>query len=395
MIIAPLLSAIVLIVILRTGFMSPPPEKRISFYMAFFLFFLLLIPSLFHVLHIAEWKHAINRGDLTNRLWIPFAVVLSAVFGRGLYVIFQKIREGSYDFLPSYVRKNELIRIGLQLRYVWIILVLFLIVGYTPRLAQAYVHRQTIKSFMLFRQNVVFDPEQVTLALKNTGPQDIIVYEDEFIRIYYLCHGGLSRRALYSRLIPLPESFRFKPADIKYEITWNPYLSLFRPDYERAIQYPLTISGGSTFTLTLEPHFEPGEIKILSGSNLKGAGSAKLQVIRESALGVIRKEDIELHGNTWQTFPLIPEKGGTLSLVNLDPSKPFYLGGLSLGGQEHNFLWPWQGVTKVSLHDNQLKIQRSAALDDEVKIKDIFYKREVIQDKGSTVLWRLYPEKAK
>jgi hypothetical protein len=146
--------------------------------------------------------------------------------------------------------------------------------------------------------------------------------------------------------------------------------------------------------LTLEPHFQPGEIQILPGSNIKSAGPFKLHIVRENAKGVMKMEDIQLNGHIWQTFPLIPEEGGTLSLVNLEPSLPFYLAGLKFGGeQDHNFLWPWRGVTKVSLNDNQLKIQRSALLDGKIKIKDTSYGREVIQDKGSTVLLRLHPEK--
>jgi hypothetical protein len=394
LILLPILSAIVLIIILRVGFVSPPQEKKFLFYTAFTIFFLLLLPSLLQVMYISEWKHAMIRADLTTRLWILFAVVLSAVFGRGLYLVFQDIRDRSYDFLPGFIRNQEMIRSALTPRNLSAVLLLFLVIGYAPRLAQAYLYRDNIKSFMLIRQNVVFDPGQVKLTFENTGPRDIIVYDEDFIRHYFLSHGGLWRRALYLPLLPLPESYKFSPGDIKYEISWNPYLSIYRYDYERAIEDPLPISGGSKLTLTLKPRFQPHEIQILPGSNRKSGESVRLQMVRESTSGVIKKQDIQLHGNTWQTFPLIPEEGGSLSLVNLTPSQTFYLAGLKFGDQQdHNFLWPWHGVTKVSLWDNQLKIQRSAPLDFKITIRDITYGREIVQDKGSTVLWKLHPEK--
>jgi hypothetical protein len=394
MILLPIFSALVLIIILRAGLMSPPHDKRSSFYIAFLIFFLILFPSVLQVMYIAEWKHAMTRADLTTRLWIPFAVVLAAIFGRGLYLVFQNLRAKSYDFIPGPVRNHDLIRNAINPRFLSAVLLVFLVIGYAPRLAQAYQGRQTIKSFMLIRQNVVFDPGQVKLTYKSTVPQDIIVYDDDFIRHYFLSHGGLWRRALYLPLLPLPDSYKFSPGDIKYEISWNPYLSLYHHDYERAIEDPLIISAGSNLTLALEPDFKPEAIQILSGSNLKRVGSGKLQIIRENSSGEKSQEDIDIKGDTWQSFPLKPGAGGTLTLVNADPSEPFYLAGLRFGGrQEHNFSWPWHGVTQVSLYDKQLKMKRSALLKNKIKIKDISYSREVVQDKGSTVLWRLKPQR--
>jgi len=346
-------------------------------------------------MYIAEWKHSMPRADLTNRLWVPFAVVLSAMFGRGLYWVFQKIREGSYDFLPKFLQKPELSGVALKPRYLGAIFLLFMVLGYAPRLAQAYLYRESIKFNMLIRQSVIFDPDQVQMIYQNSEPQDIIVYDDDFIRHYLLSHGGLWRRAIYLPSLPLPASYQFKPEDLKYEISWNPYLSVYRPEYERAIQYPLPINGGSTFTLTLEPTFKPQEIQILPGSNMKRGGSTRLQIIRESASGMVSKENIQVEGKNWQSFPLIPGQGGTLSLVNLEPSQPFFLAGLQFDGQQdHTFLWPWHGVIKVTLADKKYKLLRSAHLEDKITIKGNPYVREVTQDRGSTVLWRLKPKKA-
>ena len=69
-------------------------------------------------------------------------------------------------------------------------MLVFLLLGYAPHLVQAYEERENIKHFMLIRQNVVFDPGQVEWLFQHTGPDDIIVYNDDFLRHYFLSHGG-------------------------------------------------------------------------------------------------------------------------------------------------------------------------------------------------------------
>ena len=156
----------------------------------------------------------------------------------------------------------------------------------------------------------------------------------------------------------------------------------------------MIIPGGSIYTLNFESHFQPGELQILPGVSPTATGSARLRIVRKSASGVVKEEDIQIEGSNWQIYPLIPERGGSLALINLEPSKPFFLAGLKFGGQQnHKYLWPWQGVTEVSVDDKQRQIQRAAFLPGKKKIRGVTYDLEVLQDAGSTVLWRLRPEK--
>jgi hypothetical protein len=394
LIVLPIFSALILIVIVGAGWLYQPQEKRTSFHLAFVAYFFILFPSLLHVMYIAEPGHPIIRADLTNRLWVPFAVVLAAIFGRGLWWVFQEIRRGSYGFMPKSLQDQELLGKVLQPRYLWTVLVLFLVVGYAPHLVQAYQERANIKHFMLVRQNVKFNPEQIQWVFQHTSPQDIIVYDDDFIRHYYLCHGGLWRRALYLPLLPLPESFTFSPQDVKYEIGWNPYLSVQNYENVRDIADPLNIPGGSIYTLKFESDFAPHGLQILPGASPTGTGSARLRIIRKSASGVVKEEDVRLEGHNWQTFLLPPEKGGSLTLVNLEPSDPLFIAGLNFEAQpDHKFLWPWHGVVEVSLDDKCIHIKRTDFVPVETKIKGITYGRAVLQDTGSTVLWRLKAEK--
>ena len=114
---------------------------------------------------------------------------------------------------------------------------------------------------------------------------------------------------------------------MKFEVGWNPYLAIQSYKNVRAVQDPLIIPGGSVYTLTLENDFQPGKLQLLPGPQ-KG-GPAKLRLIRESAGGLVTTADLDLAGNTWQAFPLAPEPGGTLSLVNLEPAQPAALAGRS------------------------------------------------------------------
>ena len=393
LILLPILSAVGLIIIIVAGWLHPPQEKRISFYLSFVMFLFILFPSLLHVMYIAEPGHPIIRADLTNRLWVPCAVVLAAIFGRGLWWVFQEIRRGTYEFLPEKIRHQELSKVVLQPRNLWAIFFLFVVIGYAPHWAQAYEERASIKYFMLIRQNVVFNQDQVRWVMEHSGPQDIMVYDDDFIRHYFLCHGGLWRRALFLPLLPLPQSFHFNPGDIKYEIGWNPYLLIQHYENVRDVEYPLNIPGGSIYKLTLNADFQPDELRLLPGSGTAGQTSTKLRLFRESASGVRSQQDIQILGKDWQTVPLNPERGGSLTLINLEPSVPFLLGGLKFGGQlDQKFVWPWHGVVEVSLDDKRLQIKRADFLTDERKIDGVTYDREVLQDSGSTVLWRLRPK---
>jgi hypothetical protein len=392
----PILSGLVLMIIVGAGLLYPPQGKKLSFYLALVVFFSLLFPATLHVMYIAEPGHPIIRADLINRLWVSTAVVLAAVFGRGLWWFFQEISSRSYDFLPKSLPNRERVKDILQPRYLWATLVLFLVIGYAPHLAQAYSKRANIKHFMIIRQNVTFVPEKIQWVFKHTSPQDIIVYDDDFIRHYYLCHGGLWRRAIYLPLLPLPKDFTFKPGDIKYEVGWNPYLAVQNYENARDIADPLSIPGGSIYTLKFYPDFQPAELKILPGSRPGGAGSTKLRIIRKSAQGAAKTEDFDFKGANWQTYPLLPEPGGSLTLINLEPDKPLFIAGLKFGGQPNQkFLWPWHGVREVTLQDKQIDITRHESVPVETRIKGITYTREVLQDTGSTVLWRLSAEKEK
>jgi hypothetical protein len=107
---------------------------------------------------------------------------------------------------------------------------------------------------------------------------------------------------------------------------------------------------------------------------------------------LVTTADLDLTGGPWQAFPLAPEPGGSLSLVNLEPHKPAALAGLRFGeGPDPKFLWPWQGVAKVALDDKEINIQREALLPRERTIKGMVYDLKVLRDKGSSVLWRLSP----
>ncbi|MFZ2087325.1 MAG: hypothetical protein WAU47_02015, partial [Desulfobaccales bacterium] len=388
----PVLSALVLFIILRAGWLYPPQEQKKYLRLAFYVLLVILLPSVLHVMYIAEAGHPILRADLTTRLWVPFAVVLAAIFGRGLWWVFQHIKSGSQDFLPGTLKEADSLTKTLTPRRMWAALVIFLVFGYAPHLGQAHEERDTVKHFMLVRQNVMFDPGQVRWLFEHTAPEDVIVYNDDFLRHYFLSHGGLGRRAVYVPLQPLPESFDLTPAKVKYEIGWNPFLAVQHYENVRSVQYPLIIPGGSVYTLTLEGDFLPFELQLLPAPPKNG--SSRLRLIRQSAAGLITTADIHLDGDGWQVVPLAPEPGGSLSLVNLDPHKPAPLGGLRFGGQPHHpFLWPWVGVEKVSMDDRQLSIQRSAPLPGERKIMGFTFGREALQDKGSTVLWRLIPRK--
>ncbi len=390
----PIFSVAVLLLILRAGWLHPPQEKKTAFYLAFLFFLGILFPSLLHVMYIAEPGHPIIRADLTTRLWVPFAVVLAGLFGRGLWWMVQEIRAGSYDFLPGAWHKRVQGLGPLRPRFLWAALALFLVVGYAPHLVQAYETRADIKYFMIVRQNVTFDPGQVQWVFNHTSPEDIIVYDDDFIRHYYLCHGGLTRRAIYLSLLPLPENFQFAPGDIKYEIGWNPYLIVQHYENVRAITYPLIIPGGSTYKLNFESQFQPGELQLLPASSAAGTASTRVRLVRKAAAGEVKQEDVQIDGDTWQTFPLQPDKGGSLTIINLDPAKPFLLAGMKLGEEQRGkFLWPWHGVTEVSLQDARIQIQRAVFMPEEQKIGDVTYDREVLQDTGSTVLWKLTPAK--
>jgi hypothetical protein len=390
----PVLSAAMLAVIVWAGLRHPSPAKRTSFYLTLFTFVFLLFPSLLHVMYIAEPGHPIIRADLTNRLWVPAAVVLAAVLGQGWRWVIQKIRSGSLDFPPQFIINRGPFQGLRQPRTLWAILLIFLLLGYAPQLVQAYQERAHIKNFMLIRQNVAFDQGQIQWLYDHTKPQDIIVYDDDFIRHYYLCHGGLERRALYLPLLPLPKNFTFAPQDIKYEVGWNPYLAVQHYENVRAITYPLNIPGGSAYQLTLAENFQPVKLQLLPGDLPAGGASAKVRLIRKSATGVEQAEDLHLQGGNWQTFPLTPEQGGSLTLINLDPEKPLLIAGLRFGEPSSaRFFWPWQGVVEVSLQDKQLNIQRVAFFPDQRKIGGAAYDLEVLQDTGSTVLWRLVPVK--
>lgn len=395
-ILLPTLSIIILILILRTGWLYPPQGKKFYFYLTFFIFLFLLFPSIFHVMYIAEPGHPIIRADLTNRLWVPFAVVLVALFARGLWVIFQQIRSRSHDFLPSNIQHSKILKQRLQTKYLWAALVLFLLVGYTPHLVEAYDYREMIKYYMIVRQNVTFNQDQVNYVIENTSPHDIIVYDDTLIRHYILCHGGLSRRAIYLPLQPLPDKFKINPASKIYKIGWNPFLFVQHYEAVRDVHYPLVIPGYSTLKLNLDPQFQPEYLQILPGSTDKRRESSKIRIIRQSAAGVIEQKDLQFSRDNWQGFPLKPVRGGSLIIKNLEPSAPFLLGGLRFDRQqENNFLWPWEGVDKVILNNEQRKLRRSALMPRKEKIKGIIYDLEVIQDFGSTVLWRLWPENRK
>ncbi len=386
----PVLSALLLIIFLRAGWVYAPEGKKSSLHLAFFMLLTILLPSLLHVMFVAEADHPILRADLTLRLWVPFAVALAAIFGRGLWWVGHNIRHSSLDFLPGWLQDKQFITQPARPGLMWAALLVFLLLGYAPHLVQAYEERENIKHFMLIRQNVVFDPGQVEWLFQHTGPDDIIVYNDDFLRHYFLSHGGLARRAMYLPLLPLPDSFHFKAEKVKFEVGWNPYLAIQSYKNVRAVQDPLIIPGGSVYTLTLENDFQPGKLQLLPGPQ-KG-GPAKLRLIRESAGGLVTTADLDLAGNTWQAFPLAPEPGGTLSLVNLEPAQPAALAGLRFGGQpDPGFRWPWQGVVKVALDDKEINIQREALLPKERTIKGAPYSLKALQDQGSTVLWRLSP----
>jgi hypothetical protein len=395
-ILLPSFSVLMIILILRAGWLYPPQGKKFYFYLTFILFLSLLFPSIFHVIYITELGHPIHRAHLTNRLWVPFAVVLAALFARGLWVIYQQIRSGSYDFIPKNIQHNEFLKKGMHSQYLWAVLILFLLVGYTPHLVQAYNNREMVKYFMKIRQNVIFNEDQVNLAIEKTSPQDFIIYDDTLIRHYILCQGGLWRRAIYLPLQPLPENFDIDPKSKIYKIGWNPFLSVHFYENVRAFTYPLTIPAEAIYTLTFDSDFQPTELHLLPGSSKKVDGYFKLRIIRESATGVIKQDEIYLDGNTWQTYPLLPEKGGSLSLVNLDSFKPCFLAGLKFeGGQDSSFLWPWHGIREVKMDDKKRWIKRSVVISRERKIKGISFDLEVIQDRGSTVLWRLWPQDGK
>jgi hypothetical protein len=391
LILLPSFSVIVILIFLRAGWLYPPQEKRKYLYYVFFLFLFLLILSLLHVMYIAEPGHPILRADLTNRLWVPFAVVLAGIFARGLWWVIQQIFTESYNFVPQNFQKHEFFERVMKPQYLWSVLVIFFVVGYMPGLVQAYDIRENIKYFMVVRQNIIFDHDQINYVLEKTGPQDFLIYDDNLIRHYFLSHGGLDRRAIYLPLLPLSDNFQISPETLKYEIGWNPFLAVQHYENVRDVHYPLIIPGGSTLKLSLDPQFQPEALHILPGSNQTIGPSAKLSVIRHSAEGETEHQDIHLSGQNWQSFPLQPLRGGSLLLVNLDPAKPLLVGGLNFSGQ-HSFLWPWQGVDKVTLIDVQRNLQRSALLPRQVKIKGITYKLELLQDSGSTVLWRLWPQ---
>lgn len=392
MILLPSFSIVVIIFILRTGWLYPPSEKKSYLYYAFFLFLFLLFLSLLHVMYIAEPGHPILRADLTNRVWVPFAVVLAAIFAQGLWRIFLQLYERTYNFLPEKVTDYEVIKKGLKPLYLWTILITFLVVGYTNSLVRAYSIRENIKYLMIIRQNVIFDKDQVRIALEKTRPQDFIIYDDSLIRHYFLCHGGLRRRAIYLPLQPFPDNFNPPSESNKYKIGWNPFLAVQNYENVRAIHYPLIIPGDSTLILTLDPQVQLENVQILPGLTKTGGESPKLRVKRQSATGVIEQIDIQITEGNWQNFPIKPLQGGSLFIINLDPSQPFLLSGLNLGKQQdYPFLWPWQGVDKVTLIDNQIRIERSVSLPRCEKLAGTTYDLEVVQDAGSTVLWRLRP----
>jgi hypothetical protein len=344
-------------------------------------------------MYIAESGHPMIRHDLTNRLWVPFGVVLAAIWGRGLYWIFHEIRRGSYDFLAPSHRYQTWITENIQPHYLWIGLISFVLIGYSPHIGQAYENREFIKNIMITRQNVIFDNDQVKLAFKNTESKDILIYEDDFIRHYFLSHGGLWRRALYSPLESLPDNFYINPEAKIFKIGWNPFLFVQNFKMVKAVNYPVIISGGSTFTLNLTPSFQPEYLRILPIQGKKEFGSCKIRIIRKSATGVAEEQDRQICGNNWQAIPLPPVKGGRIQIINLDPSSPLFIGGLNFHTPlNQGFLWPWEGVDQVTLFDNQLNIRRSATLPREEHLKGKTYELEVVQDSGSTVLWRLWPK---
>lgn len=366
-----------LAVLLARGFSETAPEKGRALRITLMVSSAALVAGCFYVLYRYQ-------AELVKRLFIFWAVAGAAVFGRALVLMARDPGLGYLSLAGPLARYPFLIQPHPGL---WrAALVLFLVLGYGPRLVQAYHFRSSVLNTIIARMDVALEAAQPREAVQQTTPQDLVLYDHELVLSFFLTHGGLHRGAVLLPVLPLPAGFKLDPANVKFLAAWNPYLEL-----PGEIRYPLRLAGDAKLEIHLEPEARVEALEVLTPTRADLA-ETHLWVERQAA-GRAFRQKLELSPGVWRVYPLefgLP--GGTLTLGNSSTAKPVLLAGLRLlpltGGGHH---WPWAGVREVRWRSPSAS--HTFAIPGEFSLQGTRYRLRVLADGAASVLWELTPAK--
>jgi len=380
-------TGLALAVILYLGIVSIDHEKRRMIW----LLLGVLTTGLFLGCFFVQYGF---HAQLSTRLFVVWQVAATAIFARGLVVAVKAKGLGDFTwskYLVHYLPQ----RISSQLSW-RLFLAGFLVIGMTPRIIESYKFLRDKGIWAESNQHFSLDQEQPLILIRNTKPDDFVLYDDEMVLAHFLTHGALQRRAIFLPTLPLPPGMVANPAHVKAMVSRNPYLWL-NPGYPEGYRagYPLRLPPGAKLEILLKDDVRVEYLEILSPSPpLPDEAVGSFLTIERRLAEKVYQEEVILSHDKWKIYPLRPIlSGGVISFRNLNKVKSIFIGGLRLGPiTPSNQLWPWQGVKRVIWLDPKSRKPYCFTPSLTYFFNGEYYRLKPLHDGGTNVLWKMTRE---
>jgi hypothetical protein len=387
----PTFCGMILAVILCRGLFEQPPEKQWAAPLTVAVLTGSLVLACFHV--VSDFP-----AVLLDRLTILWSPAMAAVWGRGLLVSLAQPGLGKSRFMVTLADKFSAFSLSPKR---WAILVpMFLVFAYAPGLLHRYALMEYVKENRIQRYEIILEPSQPRMVQARSQVDDVILYGNKVVLLFYLTHGAVHRRAVYLPLLPLPAGFQVNLDRVKFMAGLNPYLILGRErirdekpwrQEDAWIKYPLVLPTGATLLLHLIPDFQVEALEVFSLPGHLGPPGRNLSITYKGVSDTWQ-QNLSISLGTWETHTL-PARvmGGTLILKN-QGKDPIYLAGLRLlPGHRKGFNWPWEGVQRVTFKTPEFHTPYSFTIPREYTFRGRRFSMEMLNDQGASVLWRLRP----
>lgn len=362
------------------GFMEQPDETIRQNHLIFGVLSAALFLSCFHV---------IDRypAELLKRLFTPWAIVAGSFLSRGLVVAMVNPGLGNYPYLKRNLSTN-LSQIFVKPSFWHFLLIVFLVIGYGPRLIGNYEEYKNKQNQIIDRFDFALDPIQPNLLQEQAQAEDIILYEDPVVMTFFLSHGGLGHRAVFVPLLPLPYGFDLNGDKVKFIVGFNPYLKLMGEASK--IKYPLPLSPGGALKMQLMPEYQVESVEILSmPGNLGPPGRHLLLEHRSDQEDLL--QDLKIDCGKWEAHYLAKARHGGELILRNQGQDIVYLAGLRLQpGNDKSLNWPWKGIVRVSWQTSG-SAPKNFSPPQEYYFAGRGYRIQVLEDGGASVLGKLMP----
>jgi hypothetical protein len=395
------------------GFLFTTPERRKVLGHVIPVYALVLILSLYPT-------HAVSPpGDIFFRLWIPLLAIGFGAAGESLARLgleaWRTIRDR---------RQWECGNPRKLLGQAWPVVVFALLVGHFSGTAlTGGEHLYALSEYMRNRQDLSFDPSQVSSLLSQAEPGDRVLYTGTMPMQFYFAAGAMRLGAIYFHPsyagTPIESDWLTRP-DLRFAVLYNPLVThpaidgldekdrcISSPDYRFS-----PLSNPRRYGPILKEGFIPlVDFEWMDILPRDGVPPKRLRILVRNGGNVQDKEMIPVgadgsvhgqhavvvaapaHSTGWIDLDLKENLRGN-SYRLLPPKGPnrIALGGIAF--DESRFHWPWEQKAKLTLFAKDPVTGQVVCSFDPVGLlpRSLAERRvEVIDDGGSSLLMRIGP----